>query len=256
MKSMKKIISFAIIFFLLSLIYHPSLGEEENAQIVTHIYGMGKDNSYTIEVSKEEAKKISNDLENLENAIKTGDEHTALQIASGLRKNGVFKDDFIFTLIRDYTGRNIARYANIIDTNFTLKNLMCFVVGYGDALFAYPMDLLAIFFIVALLGWLPLGIILVLAYSILWMYFSHFIPVRFLLPVTLIGINEGEITTIGLKGIQTISREGNESAAGMLVGFAGIVVNVLLLPKNDREMSAPFFCLGTSLMAYEKVTDI
>ncbi|MCD6299205.1 MAG: hypothetical protein J7L93_01185 [Thermoplasmata archaeon] len=252
MRKMKKIISFAIIFFLLSLTYHPSLGEEEDVRIVTHLYGAGMDASFTIEVSKEKAGSILDDLKNLDDAIKKQDEFTAMKIASGLKENGVFRDDAIFTMIKNYMEKDTAPYAGINDTNFTLKNLMCFVVGYGDALFAYPADLLAIFFIVALLGWMPMGIILVLAYSALWMYFSHLIPVRFVFPVTLIGINKGEITTIGLKGVQTISREGNESTAGMLVGFAGVVVNVFLLPKNDREMSAPFFCFGTSLMAYEK----
>jgi len=169
--------------------------------------------------------------------------------------NGVFRGNVIFDLIRDYGSRDMSSYGNLglNDTNFTLKNMMCFVVGYGDALFAYPMDLLAIFLIVLLLGWMPLGIILVLAYSALWMYFSHLIPVRFILPITLIGINKGGITTMGLKGVRKIEGRENESVSGMLIGFSGIVVNVFLLPKNDREMSAPFFCLGTSIMAYEKV---
>jgi hypothetical protein len=253
MKSMKKIVSFAIIFFLMSLMYHPSLGEQENAKIVTHLYGRDGDASFTIDVSREKAENILNDLKNLEDSIKKHDESMAIKIASRLKDNGVFQDDSIFTMIRNFMEKRIAPNAGVNDTDFILKNLMCFVVGYGDALFAYPADFMAIFFLVALFGWLPMGVILVLAYSVLWMYFSHLIPARFVLPFTLIGINTGEITTVGLKGVQTIKREGNESTSGMLVGFTGIVVNVLILPKNDRETSAPFFCFGTSIMAYEKV---
>ena len=252
MINMKKIIVFVIVFFLLSLAYHPSQGEEEKVQVVTHIYGMGGNVSCAINVSRERAANIMNELKNLEGAIKNGDTYRALKIASTLKKEGVFRGNVIFDLIRDYGSRDMSSYGNLglSDANFTLKNTMCFVVGYGDALFAYPMDLLAIFLIVLLLGWMPLGIILVLAYSALWMYFSHLIPVRFILPITLIGINKGGITTMGLKGVQKIEGRENKSVSGMLIGFSGIVVNIFLLPKNDREMSAPFFCLGTSIMAY------
>ena len=130
---------------------------------------------------------------------------------------------------------------------------MCLVLGYGEALFAYPLDFVAIFAIVALFGWLPLGILLVFAYSILWLYVSHLIPVRSVLPITLIGFNRGELTTIGLKGLHTITRVGAEQVTALLIGFTGIVVNVLFLPKDDREVSVPFFCLGTALLAYEQV---
>ena len=154
---------------------------------------MRGDISYTINVSENKAMNILNELKNLEGAIKNGDTYRALKIASMLKEDGVFRDNVIFDLIRNHGEDNIAPYSDINDTNFMLKNLMCFVVGYGDALFAYPMDILAIFFY-----------------------------------------------TIG----------GVDAASGMLIGFSGIVVNIFLLPKNDREMSAPFFCLGTSIMAY------
>ena len=106
---------------------------------------------------------------------------------------------------------------------------------------------------VALLGWLPLGFLVVLVYSLYWMILSHLIPVRCFLPITLIGFNTGQLTTVGLRGVQTISREVNESMYGILIGFTGIVINFFYLSRDMTEASAPFFCLGTALVAYEKV---
>jgi len=114
-------------------------------RFVTCMYGMGGDISYTINVSENKAMNILNELKNLEDTIKDGNIHNALKIASMLKEDGVFRDNVIFDLIRNHGEDNIAPYSNINDTNFMLKNLMCFVVGYGDALFAYPMDILAIF---------------------------------------------------------------------------------------------------------------
>ena len=145
MINMKKIIVFVIVFFLLSLACHPSQGEGEKAQVVTHIYGIGGNVLCAINVSRERAANIMNELKNLEGAIKNGDTYRALKIASMLKEDGVFRDNVIFDLIRNHGEDNIAPYSDINDTNFMLKNLMCFVVGYGDALFAYPMDILAIF---------------------------------------------------------------------------------------------------------------
>ena len=139
------------------------------------------------------------------------------------------------------------------DSNYTLKNLLCLVFGFGDALFAYPIDFVAIFLFVFFLGRMPFGFILVLVASLYWMMLSHLIPVRFFLPITLIGFNTGELTTVGLNGRQTISREGNQSTLGFLVGFTGILINIFYISKEFDTAISPFFCLGTSLLAYEKV---
>ena len=242
-----------VVCLFVALSSHPVWGSEELTTITTTIHGRRDAITYETTMNAEQAAAVAGNLESLTAALYARDEHTAIKCATTLQDAGVFKTDDIYTLIHTYIAQGDKPSVDNNDSNFSLKNIMCLVLGSGDALFAYPMDLMAIFAIVALFGLLPLGILLVLAYSVLWMYVSHLVPARLFLPITLIGFNRGNLTTIGLNGRHTITRTGNEQVSAMLIGFTGIVVNVLLLPRDDRETAAPFFCLGTALLAYEQV---
>jgi hypothetical protein len=240
---------------MLMLPAHPTFGEGERqsfAYVVTTVYGLGGGDSRTLNVTEREARQILADLGALEVEFSAANGTTARALLNRLHGNGVIGAGECELLKRIAETRTSARAADDNGTNLTLANALCLVYGSGDALFTYPLDLAAIFLIVLLLGWLPLGILLVFAYSVLWLYLSHLVPIRFVLPITLIGFSEGQVTTVGLKGVQTIARNANESTIGILLGFAGIVVNVMFLPRDERPMRVPFFCLGTAALAYER----
>lgn len=221
---MKKLISIWIVFLTLSLTYSQVYGKEEFAGIVTYIYGVDEIKEVRIDVSFKKAEEIKHDLEELRNSIENNDEKTALEIISNLRRDGIFNDE-IYKFIREFNQKSY-------DVNLT--NLMCFVVGSGKGIFIYPLDFLTIFLITALFGWMPLGILLVFFYSMIWLFISHLIPIRFIMPLTLFGISEGGITTIGLKGINHFQPK-NETTMGILLGFIGVVVNIFIPPKEERE---------------------
>jgi hypothetical protein len=248
---MRKLVSACIVFSLLSLAYFQVIAEEDTATIRTHVYGLHGIREKKVEVSIEEAMKIAEALKELKDAIKADDETTALHIASRLKKENVFSDtilDFIQNQLRD-TSFSQLKQGN---STMNLTNLLCVVLGFGEGIFVYPLDLLAIYFIIVRFGLMPFGFLLVLLLSMFWLSLSHLLPVRFVLPLTLFGIGEGELLTAGLKGIASVKPEHNETAIGILVGFIGVVINIYLFPKEDREEIAQFFCIGYSLAALKR----
>jgi len=247
---MKKLISIWIVFLTLSLTYSQVYGKEEFVGITTHLYGANGIKEMKIEVSLKKAEEIKHDLGELRNSIENNDKKTALEIISNLKKDGIFNDE-VYEFIKKFVKDD---YMNQNSYDANLTNLMCFVVGYGKGIFVYPLDLLMIFLIVAVLGWMPLGILLVFFYSIIWLFTSHLIPFRFIMPLTLFGLSEGNITTVGLKGTNYFQPK-NETTMGILLGFIGVIINIFIPPKEGREELTPFFCMGYSVGAMELIKE-
>lgn len=248
---MRKLGSICIVFFFLSLAYFQAYADEETTTILSHIYGINEVKEIEVDVSIEKAEAIAKDLKELKNAIEIDDDITALKIASKLKKEGLFSDK-IFDLIRTQLKNTAFPLLNQENSTMNITNVLCVVLGFGEGLFVYSLDLLAMYFIVLLFGWMPLGILLVFIYSMLWLSLSHFIPVRTVMPLTLFAIGEGELLTAGLKGITSIKPENNETTIGMLVGFIGVIINIYIFPKEGREEIAQFFCIGHSLLALKE----
>ena len=248
---MRKLGSLCIVFFFLSLAYLQVYADEETTTILTHIYGINEVKKVQVDVSIEKAEEIVKDLKELKNAIEIDDDITALKIASSLKKEGLFSEN-IFDLIRTQLKNTVFPSLNQEDPTMNITNVLCVVLGFGEGLFVYPLDLVAMYFIVLLFGWMPLGILLVFIYSMLWLSLSHLIPVRSVMPLTLFAIGDGELLTAGLKGITSVKPENNETVIGMLVGFIGVVINIYIFPKEGRDEIAQFFCIGHSLLALKE----
>lgn len=253
---MRKLISICIMFSMLSLAYFQVYGNQETATVVSHIYGMNGVKDVKVGISKEKAEILAKDLKDLKEAIKINDYDTALKIANGLKKDNIIPDNTLFDSLVNQIKKNVAQSQkeNVLVKN--LSNLLCFILGYGEGLFVYPVDFIAIFLIVLIFGLMPLGILLVLLYSFLWVVFSHLLPFRSVLPITMFGMGSGEITTAGLMGIKTIKPDpaiNQSSVLGLFVGFVGLVINIINMPDDEGNTSAPFFVLGYSLASYDLI---
>jgi hypothetical protein len=250
---MKKIMTICIVLSLLSLAFLQSYGKEPTATVISKVYGITDSYEIKTQMNMKKTEKLMDDLETLKKAIEANDTATSIKILSQLEQDGIVKENSVFEIIKTH-------FHDILDFQFKqdnntreLVNLLCVILGYGEGLFIYPLDFIVIFAIVVAFGLMPLGILLVFIYSFLWIYLSHSIPLRTWLPITMFGLGTGEITTLGLRGIQkyTPSPDQNISAMGVLIGYIGIVINILIPPNDQGEAPAPFFCLGYSLAAFE-----
>lgn len=248
---MRKIISIVIAILFLSLGYIQVYAEEEKAIVVTYIYEQDCIKEIAKKISIENAKALALDFEKLTRALKATNYADALEIVDELKIDGLMANSEIYQLIESrFYGSHYGEFSSDSST-LNLTNLLSFVFGYGnDGAFAYPLDLLAIFGIVVLFGWLPLGILVVFAYSYLWLVLSHLLPFRLFLPITYIGIADGELTFLGANGLTGICPPKNETVTALMFGFIGIVINIIFPPEEDREAVTPFFCLGYSLATF------
>ncbi|MGC9553890.1 MAG: hypothetical protein ACP5EK_01120 [Thermoplasmatota archaeon] len=193
------------------------------------------------QMSREEAHRTRACLEELEGALARGDEETARSLAGELRRAGVFPDDEIFSLISEYC-RRVASQESAPGA-LEAVNLMSMVLGSGEGIFVYTLDVLVTFFIALILLPIPLGFILAMFYMYLWLVVSHAVPLRVVQPTTSFWLFEGELTTVGLRGMHTLRAEEEAPVNGSLLGFAGLLVN-LIVPREDNNSVYYYFCLG------------
>ncbi|MEF8849146.1 MAG: hypothetical protein V5A68_08465, partial [Candidatus Thermoplasmatota archaeon] len=125
---------------------HTYGNSSETAKIVTQVKGLNGVDKTSSRMRVENVEKITENLSKLNTAIKKGEEKEALSLAYDLKKQGVFKTDKIFDLIknRDKTRKNISekladKIPSMKDSN--ASNFLCFVSSYSDeAFFGYPLD--------------------------------------------------------------------------------------------------------------------
>lgn len=115
-------------------------------------------------------------------------------------------------------------------------NFFCFTVGFGSGGILFPVDWIALFIGICTGSILVAAMLLLLSMTI-----SHIIPVRILLPMSVI-VGEGEIFTIGIGGIKVLE------PPILIIGFIGTAFNIFLPMK---EIIAPFILVGYSLMVLQ-----
>ncbi|MDD3492447.1 MAG: hypothetical protein PHZ19_02980 [Candidatus Thermoplasmatota archaeon] len=242
-----------VVFLLMGMtVAHPSLGVLAGPHPEAHPSGpwatlvvqqAGETGPATLrQMSREEAHRTRACLEELEGALARGDEETARGLAGELRRAGVFPDDGVFSLISEYCHRVASQDSppGAMDA----INLMSMVLGSGEGIFVYTLDVLVTFFIALILLPIPFGFILAMFYMYLWLVVSHALPLRVVQPTTSFWLFEGELTTVGLRGMHTLRAEGEEAPVnGSLLGFAGLLVN-LIVPRTDNNSVYYYFCLG------------
>lgn len=220
---------------------HPEAGRSSPpATLVVQQTG-GTDPATLRQMSREEAHQTRAYLEELKRALARGEEETARGLAGELRRAGVFPDDEIFSLISQYC-RRIAGQGSVPDAMEAI-NLMSMVMGSGEGIFVYTLDVLVTFLIALLLLPIPFGFILAMAYMYLWLVVSHALPLRMVQPTTSFWLFEGDLTTVGLRGTHILRAEEDAPVNGSLLGFAGLLVN-LIVPRKDNTSLYYYFCLG------------
>ncbi|RLF47294.1 MAG: hypothetical protein DRN29_02865 [Thermoplasmata archaeon] len=183
---------------------------EEKAVVAITYYGINGISKIRKEMSINEAKKLMKDMESM-------DEKKAASLLSSM--DG---DDLIFKM----SDNNISNYMSLI-----------FGAGKGIAL--YTADLTFLFLMLAITGNAFAAILLTAVFAAL----THLLPVRLAVPAMLIGLDNGVITTVGIKGVKSMNSEDGI----MLIGFVGVIINFFLPAAED--VFSPFFIAGYALAA-------
>ncbi len=236
---MKKLASIVVACLLFSLIFHPlASGGSKEAEIIIQQYKWNGIETVERKMCREEAFQLIENLKKLEEAIKNNKEEEIVKLSHELEKNGFY-------------GSSIYKLLEGINVTWNLSNLFCLTFGFGMGAFLYMPENLLI--IAALLGIIKFStfwdLIAFMAYVAIFAIISHLIPFRIALPITFFAVAEGELITAGLKGVKIFQPEDNITVGGVIIGFIGLVINIII-PMEKNPLSY-FFCIGYSLLVLE-----
>ena len=218
----------------------------DTTQVIMQQIGPFSASTFQHSIDAVDGAAIHAALSTLENALHRGERHQAYAAASELVGHGVFQGEEIYTLIDQYCQRVQRLAASDGDRAGDAINLMSLVLGAGDGIFVYTLDVAATFLIALILLPIPFGIILAMFYMYLWLVVSHAVPFRLVQPTTSFWLFNGSFNTLGLKGSQTLEASEDRPANGSMLGFAGVIVN-LIIPRKDNNSIYYYFCLGSAV---------
>ncbi len=224
---------------------------------VNRYYGRQPETINT-KLSYEEAEQIKEVLIQLSNALENNDEKTIKECESILNEKGIFGDNYqqffsydtYIKMIKTQRFTGLAKYLESLN-NDNISNLLCYFNAIGNGTLFYYLGVRMYEAIVRIIenqtsffAQLILFIALVPLLAIV-MLFTSLIPFRILMPVGIVVMNKGRISSLGLQGRKKLVVEGPESVNVNISWFTGITIN---LPFSDN----PFvFVAGIALRVQE-----
>lgn len=251
----KKIFCLSIIAAVIILMtnFSPSvlstnINNQNKISVETLIYHESNIEKIITEINEDEVEDIKSCLINLNKAYEQENENDIFKYESNLYKKGILnkisktsiknhgliKNPFLQHLLKSKSEDNIS-------------NSFCFVNVAGEGLMIFTIGSLLIvptLILMSILGTEILQILIPIYVGILLL--THMIPFRILLPIGIITMDKGNISTVGLSGSQNM--EVNYSSVQLqLAGFTGITINI-----PTEESGGFLFVSGFSILAKAK----
>ncbi len=203
---------------------------------VNRYYGKKSTPIYT-EVTYEEAEKLKEILTQLHTAIENNDEKAISEYESILNQKGIFRDEYqdFFSQDTFYKKMDLSKYYGYSkyfkQNGDNISNLLCYFNAIGDGVILFQLELKiweaiqravenASGFIEAFVILLALLPIFVLVFLM-----THLIPFRILMPVGMISLNTGRISSLGINGFKKVILD-NETTNVNISGFTGLTINI------------------------------
>ena len=218
--------------------------DEHMIPIVTRIYQRHGIREIITEVPEREVNRVKQCLERLNDALEKSDKKEILACVSFLRERQVFDraNEEIYSLLKKpfepSTVSTTFPKQSFSAAETSISNFLCYVNVVGGGLMFFTVG-----HILAALA--NMGIMLPFPFYIIVLILTHLIPVRILLPIGSINLEEGKISAFGLGGLQR-KVVANETIGVALLGFTGITINI---PFGETQ--GFLFVSGFSLLAFE-----
>lgn len=206
----------------------------------------------------DEAVQIKEILIQLNDAIENNDEKTIKECESILNKKGIFGDNyqkfFSYNTYNDMLNTfKFSEFTKYLGTqnNDNISNLLCYFTAIGNGTLYHFLSVRiyeAIRSIVlnqtSIIGAVIL-LITLLPFLVIVMLLTSLIPFRILMPVGIVAMNKGSISSLGLQGRKKLVVEGPDSVNVNFSWFTGVTINI---PFTDN----PFvFVSGIAMKVQE-----
>ena len=223
------------------------LSKEKNIPVTTAIYTQGGVEEVTVNLTKQDVRVVEQHLKQLNNALIIGDETRVLSILSFLKSKGLFREnvDRINSLLKHSSAaftepKGLLSSVYSLSAGENLSNVLCYVNAVGRGLIIFTIG-----YLLAMLA--NNGVVLPIQLYLLILVITHLVPFRVLLPVGVLSLEEGGVSTFGLNGFQRLDVNG-ATLSLVLTGFTGLIINI---PFSQSESGSFLFLSGLSLMVRE-----
>jgi len=203
---------------------------------VNKYYGR-KPETIKTDLSIEDVEHLRDILLKLDEAIGNNDEATIEKYESILNKMGIFGDEYEEfysqnTIFEKIKSTGLSKYSKILNQNGdNLSNLMCYFHASGQGMMFFWVELSILESIYNAIknasSFIEFFVILIalLPFYVLGMLLTHIIPFRILMPKGVVRVDDGKITSIGLKGFKQATAQNNESIMVNVSLMTGITIS-------------------------------
>jgi len=236
------------------------LQSNETLRIEVNRYSGKKSDTICTEVSYEEAEEIKQILIQLDEAIENNDKEAISHYESVLNDKGIFGNDYQEFYSNDEYSElmeksKLNKYSSYLGqkNEDNISNYMCYFHATGQGIMFFYIGVKLVEAIMRAIentsSWIA-GLILLLAllpFLVLVMLFTHLIPFRILMPIGVVTMQQGKMSSLGLGGFKRIEVD-TEPVSVNLSWFTGITINI---PFSEK----PFlFVSGIALEVKETET--
>lgn len=251
MKHIMKLFCVLIIVVTISASFSTTLGsntleKNNNLMIETRYYDNNLMKKNYCELDETELDYLKECLINLNDAYITDDVASIQKYETILYEKGILnKKPNRFSFDDKFLKNNpILKHFTNQHPDENISNSFCYVNAAGDGLMIFTIGALLTIptiILINIFGGQILSLLIPIYLVILIL--THLIPFRIMLPIGLITMDSGKITTVGTSGTQNMDVE-YPSAQLQLAGFTGVTINI---PSNNT--SGFLFVAGVSIIA-------
>jgi hypothetical protein len=238
------------------------IGSTETVNIIVNQYYTNPPNTIETKLNIEEAEEIKDILINLNEAITNNDKKAIKSYEELLNSKGIFADDYQEFYSNEEYEQSLklnkkSKLLNLLPekNGDNLSNLFCFFNAIGNGLFVSYIGLLAWEFFYELLSnatsiaEMFVIIVVFLPLVLVAIVFTGFFPIRLFMPKGMVYMQNGRITSIGLKGVKRVTVDETEEPVELNLSlFTGLSISI---PGNEDTGRKDFvftsgFALGVS----------
>lgn len=217
--------------------------ETDNVTVEVNKYYGRQPETIKTELTLEEVEQLEVILKQLDEAMENNDEATIKKCESILNEKGIFGDEYEEFYSHDAISKKIqskglSKYSKYLQNGDNLSNLICYFHASGEGMMFFWVEISilesiynaiknASSFIEAFIIFFAL-----LPFYVLGLLLTHIIPFRILMPKGVVRMDDGKITSIGLKGFKQATAQNNESIMVNVSLMTGITIS---WPVNNQS---------------------
>jgi hypothetical protein len=231
------------------LVYSQEIPIQKTIPIQTVLTSETGSHTQTTYISASEADELKQMLIQLDNALSKKDSTEIQYYETLLKAKGIIPAGYTFETTAPLLIPRYQRFAQTMSSaEGNISNTLCYFHAAGVGILYFTIGVLLMIPTLLLLSIFGVNILKILIpLYLLILFATHLIPVRVMLPIGSIILDQGNVTALGTSGSQHLTVDAPSTQVNIF-GFTGLTINI---PSSN--LTAGFlFVSGFSLYAYSQ----